>query len=95
MQSALEELGRAIDNLEDQPLRQQTEMFWILQIQFMEMPHLKLRRMIMSYIDSHMYVENERTKKIKNTLDVWFRGWTQEEHNCVATHLALQMAGVV
>lgn len=78
-------------------LRQQTEMFWLLQLQFLAMSRYDLGHIAMFYMTTPNYRSNTKTERAKNLADSarsWPCEYTQEDHNCLATHLALQLAGV-
>lgn len=75
----------------------QTIMFWNLQLQFMEMDRFRLGCMVMYYMGSGVYQSNEYTNKISKLSDKarWLdHSFTQDEHECLATHLALQLSGL-
>lgn len=86
----------AIQEAED-ALRQQTEMFWLLQLQFMSMDrHTEyVYNMMWGLYFSPIYRPNKHTRKIKR---IMFESrsylWTEDEFNCLCTHFALQLAGV-
>ena len=74
---------------------EQTVLFWNLQLQFMNMNTLDL---VNTYIILHGYFP--RTKYIKRSYRTCLKhltlkaGITQDEHNCVATTLAINLAGI-
>lgn len=82
-------------------LRQQTEMFWLLQLQFMQMSPYNLLSMYDSIRYTSAYRENEMTRKMTQLLRVSTEVFSESNHltlmaerDCIATHLALQFAGV-
>jgi hypothetical protein len=74
---------------------EQTTMLWTLQLQFISMDTLDL---VNTYISSHGYFP--RTKHVKRSYRRCLKhlslkaGITQEEHNCIATTLAINLAGI-
>lgn len=82
--------------------KQQTEMFWLLQLQFMQMDIDDLLSTYIAVKSLAMYVPNSKTEKINEILNNYARivhsGASRtvfdEEIPCIATHLALQLAGV-
>jgi response regulator RpfG family c-di-GMP phosphodiesterase len=91
-------LQEALAQLEaEQLLKQQTETFWLLQMQFMELTSFVLASLMQDLLDSGSYRANRHTNRAKKILDkVYRRGWdvTTGDTYCLATHLALQLAGV-
>lgn len=86
----------AIQEAED-ALRQQTEMFWLLQLQFMSMDRASesFFNIMWGLYVSPLYEPNKHTRKIKKIMfDSVRRQWTEDEFNCLCTHFALQLAGV-
>lgn len=77
-------------------LQQQTEMFWNLQLQFFEMNDIQLITTFAAYWASDNYVYNKHSNKV---LDI-HNGFIDHpflpywEHECLATHLALQLSGL-
>lgn len=73
-------------------LRQQTEMFWLLQLQLLEMNSKRLFAIWIILINSNLYRGNKHTYKFVNkAMD---EKLTEEDRQCLATHLALQLAGI-
>lgn len=74
-------------------LDEQTIMFWNLQLQFMEMDEVALTNIFDEYDLEDFIKENEYTKKARSISQ---KKWdlTEDEHNCLATHLALQLSGL-
>jgi hypothetical protein len=82
---------------EEDALRQQTEMFWLLQLQFMSMNRTSESSFntLWGLYFSPLYKPNKHTRKIKKIMfDSVRRQWTEDEFNCLCTHFALQLAGV-
>lgn len=78
-------------------LKQQTEMFWYLQLQFLSMSRFSIGAIALYYFGSGMYKPNIKTQKAKRLADAarWDTfHYTKEDHECLATHLALQLAGI-
>ena len=78
-------------------LKQQTEMFWYLQLQMLSMP--KDSEFTFEHFTSIRYCNYKRnkfTRKIDKLLynRDWMCGWTDEEYACLCTHFALQLAGI-
>lgn len=74
----------------------QTIHFWNLQLQFMAMSTADLGVISLSYMFGGVYSRNGRTKEsyelaVKAQAGHWL---TDDEHNCLATHLALQLSGL-
>lgn len=78
--------------LEQQELYEQTLMFWNLQLQFMSMDQHDLRVIMDFYMETKIYVRNNYSKRVRRLLNTLV--WTEDDHNCVATHLALQLSGL-
>lgn len=78
-------------------LRQQTEMFWLLQLQFLSIDKTSesAYNTLSGIYFSPMYNNNKFTRKIRQILfESHWRGWTDGEFACLCTHFALQLAGV-
>lgn len=91
------ELDKLIAEQEaEEALRQQTEMFWLLQMQFLSMDRFTLGCLMLYYSGSSLYKRNKHSIKAKRLADNarWELPYTEEDHECLATHLALQLAGV-
>lgn len=65
----------------ERELREKSEMFWFLQVQFLEMSHNTL-----SALSAHLWVSGMRNEPISQKV--------YENREALATHLALQFAGV-
>lgn len=88
-------LQEVLAQLEDeQLLKQQTEMFWYLQLQFLDMGRHNARCIFWDLKFGNNYVKNKHTKKMLTCLGRLSSSWTQEEFECLCTHFALQLAGV-
>jgi hypothetical protein len=74
-------------------LRQQTETFWLLQLQLLEMSRWHLRLTFWSIQHLPTYKKNKITHKLSSKVDhTW--NYDEETRQCLATHIALQLAGV-
>jgi uncharacterized membrane protein (DUF106 family) len=79
---------------EERELREQTEQFWHLQLQFLEVTSLGLSLHFRQLVQYEIYSENKHTKKIRNYTSGLGICMTEEQRQCVATHLALQLSGL-
>lgn len=81
-------------------LRQQTETFWLLQLQMLEKSTFMLQMELLHLFHSRTYVKNKHTKKFGECVFNFFhfhklpQDYTENERQCLATHLALQSSGV-
>lgn len=78
-------------------LNNQTCHFWHLQLQLLQLSTHKLLHIYYSVRFSNIYVPNEHTNKFdeKYTFrSVDYAEISQKDFECLATHLALQMAGI-
>jgi len=76
---------------------EQTLQFWHLQLQFMELDSDFLILGTTSVMKSKAYVKNKKTKKVLKILaDAanWGKLPDRNQKACLATHLALQLAGL-
>lgn len=79
-------------------LRQQTETFWLLQMQFLSM-NIDAEgtfNLLYGIRYSDLYKKNKHTSKIDKKLHnrYWKTGWKEGDFECLCTHFALQLAGV-
>lgn len=84
---------------EERELREQTEQFWHLQLQFLETDTYVLLEHLLELKDSGLYVKNKKSKKMQRYLqksNMWNSGnfLDPNQKACVATHLALQLSGL-
>lgn len=92
---AAKELDKLIAQQEaEEALRQQTEMFWLLQLQFMARSSQSLADIFNGIRYGALFVRNKHAIKMEKLLGIDPFLWTEEQHNCLATHLALQLAQV-
>jgi hypothetical protein len=94
-------LQEALVQLEaEKLLKQQTETFWLLQLQMLERSVFMLQMELITLAQSGLYKKNSHTKKFGKFVFNYFhfhklpQDYTEDDHNCLATHLALQLAGV-
>lgn len=81
----------------DEDVKNKTIHFWNLQLQFMVLDRFSLGCIALYYIGNGAYKLNEYTRKMKALSDKarWSElKFTQDEHDCLATHLALQLSGL-
>jgi hypothetical protein len=95
MPKCLFELGKVISKKE--LLKQQTEMFWLLQLQFLSLKKDSeaAYNTLYGIYFSPIYKKNKHTRKVKRLM--FSRGiynWTDADFECLCTHFALQLAGV-
>lgn len=89
--------GISLDQFfEEQDLEDQTINFWNIQLFLFEMDSRSISIAALIVMDSPLYVRNKYTDKILKIVysimadnDI-----TDEEIQCVATHIALQIAGI-
>ena len=87
-------------SIEQENLLQQTLMFWDLQLQFFQINIYGLFRIMSVLKRSKLYVENKYSKKMEKILTKMLKerlrsiDASEENRQCVATHLALQLAGI-
>lgn len=67
--------------------------FWHLQLQFFEMDELSLTDLFTGIKHSDIYKRNKFTKKFEKMMDYSY-SMSQDDMECLATHLALQLSGV-
>lgn len=73
----------------------QEVMFYALQLQFLAMTRSDLRAISFGFYDSSVYKDNAFTNKFETMLFKKKRyDWSEDDHACVSTHLALQMSGL-
>jgi hypothetical protein len=79
-------------------LQQQTETFWLIQLQLLELDVVALVVLFMNYKQLGRYVKTTRSGKVDRIMD---RATTfgvsvldDSDRQCLATHLALQLAGI-
>jgi hypothetical protein len=83
---------RAIRSLKSQTqLERQTETFWIVQLTLLELNSGSLGLILTSLLASDMYRRNKYTKKME---DLEMFSMSEEDRQCLATHLALQLCGI-
>lgn len=80
--------------LQQKLLKEQTEMFWYLQLQFMARSSRSLADAYQGIRYGQMYVRNAHSAKMERLLGIDPFLWSEEDHNCLATHLALQLSGM-
>jgi hypothetical protein len=86
-------LTKKTEKQDDDTLRQQTEIFWLLQLQLLEMSRWHLRLTFWSIQHLPTYKKNKITHKLSSKVDhTW--NYDEETRQCLATHIALQLAGV-
>lgn len=73
---------------------EQTIMFWNLQLQFMARSSDSLLDVYEGLRFGGMYKNNKYTQKMEQLRHRYGHLFTEEEHNCLATHLALQLSGL-
>lgn len=86
-----------LNKLLNPTIDEQTIMFWNLQLQFMSMDRFYLGCVALYHMSSSTYVRNSYSNKAKRLSN--YARWesckfTENQHNCLATHLALQLSGV-
>jgi hypothetical protein len=74
-------------------LKEKTELFWFLQLQFLEMNQWHLRTSFWAIQSLPVYKPNKITYKLKNKVDGTYQ-YDEETRQCLATHLAIQLSGV-
>ena len=79
---------------EERELREQTEQFWHLQLQFLEVTSLFLSLHFRQLAQLEIYVPNKHTEKIRTYTSGLGMCMSEEQRQCVATHLALQLSGL-
>jgi hypothetical protein len=72
----------------------QLEIFWFLQLQFLVRSSMSLADVFNGIRYGGMYEENKHTKKMIGLLGKDPYMWTNEEHDCLATHLAVVLSGI-
>ena len=96
----LQQDGKDSKTTEQDDLLQQTLMFWDLQLQFFQINIYGLFRIMSVLKRSKLYVENKYSKKMEKILTKMLKerlrsiDASEENRQCVATHLALQLAGI-
>ena len=96
----LQQDGKDSKTTEQDDLLQQTLMFWDLQLQFFQVNIYGLFRIMSVLKRSKLYVENKYSKKMERILTKMLKERlksteiSEEDKQCVATHLALQLAGI-
>ena len=78
-------------------LRNQTCHFWHIQLQFFQLSKHKLISIFYSIRHSEMYIPNKYTSKFDQKYiftSVDYNEISQKDLECLATHLALQLAGI-
>jgi hypothetical protein len=81
----------------DFELRQQTEAFWLFQLQMLELPSYTLKSIFTGLRQSGTYRTNDYTRKMEDICQRCANSWyimAEEDRMCLATHIALQMAGI-
>jgi|688.fasta_scaffold2130521_2 hypothetical protein len=77
--------------------KEQTCIFWHLQLQLFQLTSHKLLQVYYSIRFSDIYIPNKYTSKFDEKYvvrSVDYREIQQKDFECLATHLALQMAGI-
>jgi len=72
----------------------QNEMFWYLQLQFLARSSMCLADTFNGIRYGGMYKENAHSRKMIALLGKDPYSWTEEEHDCLATHIAIQLSGI-
>lgn len=91
-QKHIEAHVRAIRALKSQTeLERQTETFWTIQLTLLELNSGSLGIILISLLASDVYRRNKYTKKMED-LDMF--SMSEEDRQCLATHLALQLCGI-
>lgn len=76
----------------EQDLKEKTELFWYLQMQFLDTQEFVISQIMRRMLSSNQYIEHYYyTSIIKRLLNR--ENPTQEEFECICTHLALQLSG--
>lgn len=92
----VKELDKLIAQQEaDEALRQQTEMFWLLQLQFLNMDKNSEHafNVFFGILCSPIYKKNAFTDRMRFFMfEVGLYNVSQEEFECLCTHFALQLA---
>ena len=78
----------------DAELRRKTEIFWLLQLQFLARSSASLADIFNGIRYGSMYSESQYTKKLIYLLGKDPYLWTEEEHDCLATHLAVHLSNI-
>lgn len=78
----------------EEQLRQQTEMFWFLQMQFLSMNEMYFWHIARSLMAADVYVVNDFSKKIEGLMNMPVTYWTEDDFACLCTHFALQLSGI-
>lgn len=76
---------------EQNDLRHQTISFWNLQLNLLAMDSLNVGIIFNALLSSSIYKRNKYTKKLEE-LDVF--SLTEKQHQCLCTHIALQLCGI-
>ena len=86
---------KKLENItQSKTIDEQTIMFWNLQLQFMARSSDSLLDVYEGLRFGGMYKNNKYTQKMEQLRHRYGQLFTEEEHNCLATHLALQLSGV-
>lgn len=78
----------------EEALRQQTEMFWLLQLQFLSNYPMWVMPIFRGLFHSDSYVKTKFSNKIHKILIQDDLDLSHEQFECLCTHFALQLAGV-
>lgn len=73
--------------------KDQTIMFWNLQLQFMELDGLSVEELYKSIRQSPLYIKNEFTRKLDKMIDKR-DDFSEDDRLCIITHVALQLSGL-
>lgn len=74
-------------------MKERTEMFWYLQLQFLNMTNVDLHNLFWAVRGSVIYKKNKYTEKLSNIVQLTY-SYDNDTRDCLATHLALQLAGI-
>lgn len=88
---------RELESIKSPVIDDQTIHFWNLQLQFMSMDTLDLVDLFLSlnpYFNRTKHVKKAYRKCLKLLSDYNLFGLNQDEHNCIATTLAIQLSGL-
>lgn len=87
--------SKYVNYIEQMNLNDQTIQFWNLQFQFLELNSWDLFSMYISIRNNTVYRPTKLTQKLDRLSVDWRdKPIKEKERQCLATHLALQLAGV-
>lgn len=70
------------------------QMFWHLQLQLLARSSASLADVLNGIRYGAMYIENDKSRKVISLLGKDPYLWTEDEHDCVATHIAIQLSNL-